>query len=441
MKVTRLPKDTGPAAWNALIGPAAPSPLEARITADWLVIGAGFAGLAAARRLAQNNPGDSVVILDAVGIGEGPVGRNSGFMIDLPHVLTSGDYTAGAEDGDTWANRLAIDFALEAAAEYGLPEEAISVRGKINGAASDKGLTHNAVYAQHLAEIGEAHELLDADAMRQITGSAYYQGGLFTPGTAMLQPAMFARGLAQGLMSNRVRVHDMSPVKALSRDGGAWVAETPKGRVTAPRVVLAVNGHVESFGGFEGRLMHVMLYASMTRALSEAEVARLGGEARWGITPSDPMGTTVRRIADTGGHRIIIRNRCHFVPDLALKGADIGRVAADHDRSFAARFPDLKGVEMEYRWAGRLCLSRNDAPAFGEIEPGLFSACCQNGLGAAKGTFNGIAAADLASGRESQVARYQSGRPAPIKTLPRPLMHLGAPATIRWRELAAGREL
>lgn len=444
MKVARLPKDTGPAAWNALVPEVAPSsPLEETTTADWLVIGAGFAGLAAARRLALNNPGDRIVVLDAVGLADGPVGRNSGFMIDLPHVLTSGDYTGDAEgdDRETWANRLAIDFAIAAARDYGLTEEAISIAGKINGAATDKGMTHNQSYARHLAASGEAHTLLDADEMHRITGTRYYLGGLHTPGTAMLQPAMFARGFVAGLVSNRVRVHDRSPVEALTREGATWTARTPKGQVSAPRVILAVNGHAQSFGAFRGQLMHVMLYGSMTRALTDAEVRALGGENAWGITPSDPMGTTVRRISGTGGHRIIIRNRCTYAPSMELNGPDIGSVAVDHDRAFRARFPQLPGVEMEHRWAGRLCLSRNDVPAFGEIEPGLFSACCQNGLGASKGTFNGIAAADLASGLDNEIVRYQVSKPQPARLMPQPLMRIGAPLAIRWKEHRAGREM
>jgi glycine/D-amino acid oxidase-like deaminating enzyme len=444
MKVARLPKDTGPAAWSSLLPEAAPStPLEETTTADWLVIGAGFAGLAAARRLAQNNPGDRIAVLDAVGIAEGPVGRNSGFMIDLPHVLTSGDYKGDAEgdDRETWANRLAIEFALEAAREYGLTEEAIRVSGKINGAATDKGMAHNQSYAHHLAASGEAHTLLDADEMQRITGTSYYLGGLYTPGTAMLQPAMFARGFAAGLVSNRVRVHDHSPVRSLTREGDTWTARTPKGQVSAPHVILAVNGHAQSFGAFRGRLMHVMLYGSMTRALTDVEVRVLGGADTWGITPSDPMGTTVRRISGTGGHRIIVRNRCTYAPSMELNERGIGSVAEDHDRAFRARFPQLAGVEMEYRWAGRLCLSRNDMPAFGEIEPRLFSACCQNGLGASKGTFNGIAAADLASGLDNEIVRYQVSKAPPTRLMPAPLMRIGAPLAIRWKEHRAGREM
>ena len=75
-----------------------------------------------------------------------------------------------------------------------------------------------------------------------------------------------------------------------------------------------------------------------------------------------------------------------------------------HDRAFAARFPMLSGVAMEYRWGGRLCLSLNGSPAFGEVAEGLYAACCQNGLGTVKGTLAGMLAADLAAGNALRVS-------------------------------------
>lgn len=137
----------------------------------------------------------------------------------------------------------------------------------------------------------------------------------------------------------------------------------------------------------------------------------------------------------------MIRNRCTYAPLLELGRDDIGSIAKDHDRCFRNQFPDLFDVEMEYRWAGRLCLSRNDAPALGEIDDGLFAACCQNGLGAAKGTFSGIAAADLASGTDTDFSRHMIASLPPQRLLPALLMRIGAPTTIRWRELSAGREI
>ena len=185
MKVSRLPNDPGPAGWNAILPPAPRYPsLEGSITADIVVIGAGFAGLAAARRLRQIGPDLNVVVLEARGIADGPSGRNSGFMIDLPHHLSSSDY-AGAIDADkrqTTANRHAIQFAREAAEDYEMPAEAYRPVGKINAAATNKGHRHNQDYAAHLADMGEPCELLSGDAMRDISGSSYYRSGLFTPG-------------------------------------------------------------------------------------------------------------------------------------------------------------------------------------------------------------------------------------------------------------------
>ena len=117
-------------------------------------------------------------MLDAVRVGEGPAGRNSGFMIDLPHDLASDNYGGSLhrDHAQTSANRAAIKFALEAGAEYGLGCEAIIKSGKLNAAATEKGLKHNADYAGHLSKLDEAHEFYDAQTMKEITGTTYYQG-------------------------------------------------------------------------------------------------------------------------------------------------------------------------------------------------------------------------------------------------------------------------
>jgi len=443
MKVTRLPVDPGPAAWNELLPSAvAAPPLRDAIKADFLVIGAGFAGLSAALRLRQIHENARIVVVEAAQLASGPAGRNSGFMIDLPHDLSSTDY-GGTLAGDRLqarANRQAIAFAHDAAIQFNFAPEALVLSGKINGSASPKGHQNNLDYARHLTALNEPHEIYDAQKMAAITGTEYYQSGLFTPGCAMLQPALYIRELADALRQTGVQIYEASPVIALGRTGD-WQAKTPMGQVTAPKVILAVNGHANSFGFFKRRLMHVFTYASMTRALSKAEAARLGGAATWGLTPANPLGTTVRRINGIGGDRIIIRNRFTYDASLAVNDARIARVARDHDRSFAARFPMLQGVEMQYRWGGRLCLARNDVPAFGELQQGLFAACCQNGLGTARGTLAGMMAADLASEKTSETLDFLLGQAAPKRLWPEPVMGLGANAYLKWQENKAGREL
>ncbi|WP_120499935.1 FAD-binding oxidoreductase [Roseovarius sp. EL26] len=443
MKVKQLPCDPGNTGWNAIL-PAAPAAqeLEENKVADWLVIGGGFAGLAAAQRLAQLHPDTCIVVLDAKRIGQGPAGRNTGFMIDLPHDLASEDYGGALEKdlAQTRANRAGIDFAASMAAEFGFDEETFVKSGKINAAASDKGHEHNLDFSKHLTEMGEVNELYDTARMIEITGSSYYKSGLFTPGTALIQPAKFVRGVAQGLQSNRVSIYENSPVVELSK-GADWVAKTPKGSITAPKVIMATNGHANSFGYFSGQLLHVFLYGSMTRALTPEECERLGGRDRWALTPADPMGSTVRRISGTGGDRIIMRNRFTCDPNLSVPEGRVEKMGRSHDKSFQARFPMLSGVEMEHRWGGRLCLSWNSVPALGEVDEGMFSACCQNGLGVAKGTLHGMLMAEMASDHKSDLLDQVMSQDAPKRLPPKPLTFLGANVTMRWGEFKAGREL
>ena len=443
MKVTRLPIDPGPAGWNRLLPDPAPAMvLEGAQTADWLIIGAGFAGLAAARRLRQLCPDDQIMVLEAARVADGPAGRNSGFMIDLPHDLASAAY-GGSLDADfaqTEDNRRAIDFAEAMATEFDLPAEAFSRCGKTNAAATDKGHQHNLDYAKHLDAMGEAYHFLTADQMHEMTGIPYYQSGLFTPGAAIIQPAMFMRGVAQALTSNRVSIFENSPVTALERRAN-WIATTPIGQITAPKVILAVNGHLNSFGHLKNRLMHVFTYASMTRSLTPGEATKLGGKPVWGVTPADPMGTTVRRISGVGGDRIVVRNRFTFDPLMQVSDKRIARVGQNHDRAFAARFPMLHGVEMEHRWGGRLCLSLNNVQVVRELEQGLYSACCQNGLGTAKGTLAGMLTAELPNGISSASLERALSAPEPTKLPPRRIAQLGATLRLRWSELRAGREI
>jgi glycine/D-amino acid oxidase-like deaminating enzyme len=363
-------------------------------------------------------------------------------MIDLPHELSQTDYTSQKSQAreQILLNRQAIQFAADVAEEYGLSKEAFDISGKINAAATDKGTRHNISYSKHLTALGEPYELLDADQMYAVTGSRFYQSGVRTPGTAMLQPALYIRELASGL-GNRVTIFENSPVIELTRQGAGWLAKTPAGLVTASKVILATNGHAESFGFFKRRLMHVILFASMSRALKPEEEIELGGDANWGITPSNSRGTSLRKITGTGGTRILTRNRMVYKPSMAVSETQVARMGRDHDQSFAKRFPNLTSVDQEYRWAGRLCLSLNGVSAFGEIEQGLFSACCQNGLGTARGTLMGIAAAELVAGTNPNIAKHFLAEDEPKKLPPFPIAEIGAKAVLRMGEFGARKEL
>ena len=56
--------------------------LDENKSCDWLVIGAGYTGLSAARKLSELHPGQKIIIVDAQLAGEGASGRNSGYLVD-----------------------------------------------------------------------------------------------------------------------------------------------------------------------------------------------------------------------------------------------------------------------------------------------------------------------------------------------------------------------
>lgn len=444
-QVNRTPVHNGPAAWSEILGPALlRAPLAGEVGCDVAIVGAGFAGLSAARHLRQIVSNAKLVIVDAGRVAEGGAGRNSGFMIDLPHELTSHDYAGGNAGRDrelTRLNRHAIDFAGEAVKDYAIPEGYFRRAGKINGAASRVGLEANKSYAAHLSALKEPHELLDAKQMCAITGSGYYQGGLFTPGTAMLQPAGYIRGLAAGLERDGVTIFEKAPIIRFESSGSGWTLYTAGGALRASKVILANNGHLESFGYKRGQLMHIMLNACMTEELSDDQLRRLGGEETWGITPSDSMGTTVRRIGKAqGGNRIVIRQGGYYRPEMQTSGSDLSRLESRMREKFEVRFPQLADVRFQYSWSGHLCLSKNGVSVMRELEPALFSACVCNGLGTARGTLMGIAAADLACGRTSEIAKFFLAEEEPVKLPPHPIDTIGANAYMRWKEWQARAE-
>ncbi|MBF9030277.1 FAD-dependent oxidoreductase [Rhodobacterales bacterium HKCCE3408] len=436
----RFPVHRGPAGWSAILGQqAAPRVLTGEMTADFVVVGAGFAGLSAARRLMQLQPGAKIVVLDAGRIAEGAAGRNSGFMIDLPHDLTSDDY-AGPGDDRTMIrlNRKAIAFARDAVTDYGIDRNYFDESGKVNGAASEAADADNRSYAHHLDGLGETSEMLDAEAMHEMTGSRHYISGLYTPGTVTLQPAGYIRGIAGGLAARGIDIFENSAVTRFDRVSGDWLVRTASGSVSTARVILTVNGHLESFGIERGRLMQIFLYAVMTPELDADALEKLGGRPRWGITPSDPMGTTVRRIdRGQGGNRIVTRTCATLRTDQKTSIAELNRARRVMQRKFDQRFPQLAGMAMEYAWAGHLCLTRNGVSVTRELDTGVVSGCVQNGLGTARGTLTGIAAAELACGETSEITAHFTAEPRPNPLPPQPFRQIGANAILRWREWKA----
>ena len=56
--------------------------IPSNLESEWLIIGAGYTGLSAARKLSQIHPTQKILLVDAQLEGEGASGRNSGYLVD-----------------------------------------------------------------------------------------------------------------------------------------------------------------------------------------------------------------------------------------------------------------------------------------------------------------------------------------------------------------------
>ena len=56
--------------------------LQSNDDSEWLIIGAGYTGLSAARKLGQLYPNQKIIIVDTQLAGEGASSRNSGYLVD-----------------------------------------------------------------------------------------------------------------------------------------------------------------------------------------------------------------------------------------------------------------------------------------------------------------------------------------------------------------------
>jgi len=430
-KQINLPHDDSSCGWYAAL-PQQPAckRLHGEQRADYAVIGAGFAGLAAARRLGELLPDKRIIQVDAQRVGQGASGRNSGFVIDLPHKFALDPPDPAHKQRLRSLHRAAIAQLQGLIERHGIDCQ-WSHAGKYQGAVGQRGLAYLQHFEQLLKNLGEPFRLVERDELAQVLGNAYYSRAIFTPGCYLMQPAALVTGLAHSLPEN-VELLEESPITGLQRDGhGGWLLQGSQGTIRTEQLLLGTSIFTQEFGYLRNRLLPVMTFASWTRPLSDAELAAYGGQLDWGLTPADHAGTTVRMTQD---RRLIIRNTYKHVPKYGKSTSDGMResVRADHRKAFLARFPQLADVPFSHTWGGVYAISRNFTNFFGELEPGVFASACDNGVGAAWGTISGTLLAEMAVGSDSaQLRDIQAVTGMPSLNPPEPFLGLGVRSRIR----------
>ena len=422
--ISDLPKNDEGCGWIKQLPPRRAQPaLSGKQHADWVVLGAGFTGLAAARQLALLHPQARIVVLEAERAGEGSSARNSGFLVDS--TLNEGHYSAAGLEiyrrkyqikcaGVLAVRRLVDDLGINCDLE---------AKGKIHCTAVKSHEKKILNFSRLLAEMDLNHNILEGKELRQRLGSSYYRLGLWTEGGVMLQPAKLARGMLEKL-PQQVELFENSPVinwSKLSNSEG-YQLSTPEGQLSCGKLIVAVNGFMTNCGVKPNRSFSLTLTASMTRRLTTEEDDAIGRPESWGVLSAQSMGATVRLTKD---RRILMRNTAEIWPEQNMSAPDLELRKAKHLNGIKRRFPQLGDDIIESTWSGTICLSGNNANVFSELDNGMFAAGCYNASGIGLGVLFGTEIANLASKKMTSEIRMIQTNSDPMLLPPQPFLRWG----------------
>jgi glycine/D-amino acid oxidase-like deaminating enzyme len=218
-------------------------------------------------------------------------------------------------------------------------------------------------------------ELLDRTAVAQRVGTEAFAGGWLDGRAGAIQPLAYARGLVRAVQKAGGAVHAQTTVAKLERQGARWLATTATGlAVRAQRVVIATNGYTGSlWPGLAQTVLSANSFIVATRALSSAQARS--------ILPGGETASTSQRLLlyfrkDAAG-RLLMGGRGFFTEP---RGA---QDFAHLERSLALLFPQLGALDYEYRWAGRIAITRDFMPHIHEPAQGITMALGCNGRGIA----------------------------------------------------------
>ncbi|MEJ1128361.1 FAD-binding oxidoreductase [Variovorax sp. CCNWLW225] len=371
-----------PSLWAATAPPAPPTPpLSESRRADVLIVGGGFTGLSTALHLAE--AGVQVCLLEAHEPGWGASGRNGGQVNPtLKHDPEDLVRLYGPERAEPLIDAVSrsADVVFDLIARHGIDCQPVR-NGWLQVAYSPRQVAGLQARAEQWASRGVKTEVLNRAAVGARLGTEAFAGGWLDPRAGGIQPLAYTRGLVRAAQGAGAAVHGGTKVTALERRGAHWHATTSTGAtVTADQVVLATNGYTGPL--WPGLSRTVLAANSFIVATTPLE-----GAAADAILPRGETASTSQRLLlyfrkDAQG-RLLMGGRGHFADPSGP--SDFSHL----ERSLALLFPTLGPLRYEYRWAGRIAVTRDFMPHVHTPAPGLTIALGYNGRGIALATSMG----------------------------------------------------
>ena len=404
---------------------------------DWLVVGAGYTGLSAARKLGQLYPNQKIIIVDAQLAGEGASSRNSGYLVDT----TLNDGFTSNKELDNYKKKADIyDLGINTVKKF-INDYQVDCDwnecGKYFASSriEDKKILTN--FSEILSKLGFEHNLLSNNDLSKRLGTNFYNVALHTKGGILLHPGKLARAMVDVLPKN-VCLYENSSLLSWNKNKDIISCKFKNGKINAKKIIFATNGFLKSLGIKSSYNFPITLTASMTRPLTEDEFESISQPKEWGVLPVRPMGATIRMTKDK---RILIRNTAEVYNPFKMSKLDLGKRSINQKIGIKKRFPHLPDDIIQSSWSGVVSRTRNSSQIFEKIDNNVFAAGCYNGSGIGVGTLFGEQIAIKASEENSKEIETIEARNKPTWLPPQPFLNFGVKTRLVYERIRAKSEI
>ncbi|MDA9145481.1 FAD-binding oxidoreductase [Candidatus Pelagibacter sp.] len=404
---------------------------------EWLVIGAGYTGLSAARKLAQLYQNQKIILIDSQLAGEGASSRNSGYLVDT----TLNDGFTSNKDLDNYKKKtdiydLGINTVKKFISEYQVDCD-WNECGKYFASSKKEDEKILINFSDTLKKLGFEHNLLSNNELSKRLGTNFYNVALHTKGGVLLHPGKLVRAMIDVLPKN-VCLYENSSLLSWKKTKDIISCKFKNGRINTKKIIFATNGFLKSLGIKSNYNFPITLTASMTRSLTDDEFKSIGQPKEWGVLPIRPMGATIRMTKDK---RILIRNTAEVHNPFKMSKFDLEKRSINQKIGIQKRFPQLPEDIIQSSWSGVVSRTRNSSQIFEKIDNNVFAAGCYNGSGIGVGTLFGEQIAIKASEENSKEIEIIEARNKPTWLPPQPFLNLGVKTRLIYERLRARSEI
>jgi glycine/D-amino acid oxidase-like deaminating enzyme len=407
--------------------------LKENKSCDWLIVGAGYTGLSAARKLSELHPNQKIIIVDAQLAGEGASGRNSGYLVDT--TLNDG-FTSNKELSNYKKKTNIYELGIKAVKKF-IKEHQVDCdwneAGKYFASSkkNDEKILIN--FSNILSKLGFEHNLFDKKELNKKLGTSFYNLALYTKGGILLHPGKLVRAMID-ILSKNVELYENSPLVEWDKKNDSIYCTFKNNKISTKKIIFCTNGFLKSLGIKKNFNFPLTLTASMTRRLSDNEFKSIGEPKEWGVLPVRPMGATVRMTKDK---RILIRNTAEFYNSFKMSNEELNKRSINQKVGIKKRFPTLPNDIIQSSWSGIVSRTRNGSQIFDKIDNNIFVAGCYNGSGIGVGTLFGEQIAIKASNRTSAEISIIESRTKPTWIPPEPFLNFAVKARLIYERFRA----